>query len=137
MLTKPMFARLLKRYMPTIAGPDMLDTVFQVMDINHDGKVSLDTTHPAPADAPLRLYSDEVVLTRCGQIDFREFCLGVSRLMKGTFDDKLEFTFSLLDPAGTGNVAVSKLVPIIKNGNSEMRHLVDYVQEVHRHIPCP
>lgn len=82
MLNKQMFSRLLKRYLPVIAGPQMLDTVFSVMDINADGKV-----------------------------DFREFCLGVSKLMRGSFSDKLEFAFSLLDPAGA--VAVVQLCLVL------------------------
>jgi len=71
LLNKAMFRRLLARFVPALARNTTLDRVFEVMDINGDG-----------------------------EIDFKEFCFGVSRTMRGSFREKLEFVFSLLDPSG-------------------------------------
>ena len=79
LLNQAMFKRLLKQFVPVLATSSLLDTAFEVMDINGDG-----------------------------QVDYKEFCFGVSRTMRGTFEEKLEFVFSLLDPKGQRHACRSR-----------------------------
>ena len=66
------FASLVKRYMPRMGDTELIKRVVGVMDLNGDGSVS-----------------------------FQEFALGLSKAMRGSMVDKMEFVFSMLDADGT------------------------------------
>lgn len=123
------FASLVKRYMPRMGDTELIKRVVGVMDLNGDGSVS-----------------------------FQEFALGLSKAMRGSMVDKMEFVFSMLDAdgtqarasshrllltlcccclwvmcctcTGTGEVEVTELVPIVRTGNEELKTLIDFTEEV-------
>lgn len=104
LVAKDQFRKMMIPHLPNLArDPALFERVYFVIDLDADGKVN-----------------------------FREFALGMSRTMRGSLDEKIAFVFELLDKDGDGGVEIAELVPIIKRGNSELRDVISFSEEVMR-----
>ncbi len=83
------------------ANPTLLTDLFRVMDTNHDGLLSK-----------------------------AEFLLGMSTLLKGTFDEKLELAWQLMDRNNDGVVSYEELCRAIRQQMCAAARLIAMVMDI-------
>ncbi|KAH9162930.1 hypothetical protein LEN26_000736 [Aphanomyces euteiches] len=69
-----------------------------------------------------------------GQIDFREFILGLHSLVQGTLDEKLDTLFRHFDVDGNNAISIAELVRILNGGHEKMAQLALYLDHFFSHV---
>ncbi|KAG9399836.1 hypothetical protein AC1031_011257 [Aphanomyces cochlioides] len=69
-----------------------------------------------------------------GQIDFREFILGLHSLVQGTLDEKLDILFRHFDVDGNNAISIAELVRILNGGHEMMAQLALYLDHFFGHV---
>ena len=59
-------------------------------------------------------------------MDFREFVLGLSTLIRGSLEAKVELLFKLYDTDNSGFISIVELAAIVQNGSAELSACVDF-----------
>lgn len=81
------------------------------------------------------LQTDDVLLSRLyavadrdddGRLDYREFCMSASRLLRGSMMEKLDLLFSLFDVDGNGSISIEELIHLLKHQHKELDELVQF-----------
>ncbi len=67
---------------------------------------------------------------KSGSISFKEFCLGVGKLLNGTVEEKLTLLFDMNDTDGNGQMDVSEILNAIKNADESFRAQAQFAAHV-------
>jgi Ca2+-binding EF-hand superfamily protein len=60
-----------------------------------------------------------------GCIEFKEFVLGASKMVRGSLKDKIETLFQIFDADGSGSVTIKELTRFVKSGCGEIEEVYD------------
>lgn len=64
------------------------------------------------------------------EIDFAEFVLALSRMSRGTFDEKLDFVFRACDPSGDGRISVPELMGLVTRSYGSFMEMAEFTQQL-------
>ena len=60
-----------------------------------------------------------------GCIEFKEFVLGASKMVRGSLKDKIDTLFQIFDADGSGSVTIKELTRFVKSGSGEIEEVYD------------
>ena len=63
-------------------------------------------------------------------IDFNEFCLGLTRLLKGTADEKLKLLFQLYDKNGDGTIGLTELIDVVSESDETLKSEAQFATQI-------
>ena len=65
-----------------------------------------------------------------GSIDFQEFCMGLTRLLKGSADEKLQLLFELYDKNGDGTIGLTELLDIVSETDKTLASEAQFAAQI-------
>jgi len=65
-----------------------------------------------------------------GEVDLKEFTIGLLKVAVGTTPEKLELVFQVLDANADGSIGISELLSMIKKGNDECMAITHFTSEI-------
>lgn len=83
----------------------------------------------AAGSAALKLF-EAFDVDQSGTIDFKEFTLGMSGLVRGDPMDKLDLMFEIFDDNGNGDIELVDLLKFVKNESDELVEAAQFASEV-------
>jgi len=63
-------------------------------------------------------------------IDFTEFCTGLTRLLKGSADEKLQLLFELYDKNGDGTIGLSELLDVVSESDQTLASEAQFAAQI-------
>jgi Ca2+-binding EF-hand superfamily protein len=100
-LSRESFGKLLKLSFPKLTDENLLERLYSVFDAND---------------------SDS--------IDFNEFCLGLTRLLKGTVNEKLELLFQMYDKNGDGTIGLTELLDVVSETDEILKSEAQFASQI-------
>jgi Ca2+-binding EF-hand superfamily protein len=64
-----------------------------------------------------------------GKLDYKEFILAFSKILRGGLADKVGLLFQMFDEDGSGGIDVMELITIIQDGNDELKDCLEFAEE--------
>lgn len=96
-----MFTKIMETHFPSIVGMNLVESLFTTFDHDKNGK-----------------------------IDFREFCVGLSKIMRGSVMEKMELVFQVYDSSGDGDICIVELIYLVKAGAEELEDVIEFSEDV-------
>jgi Ca2+-binding EF-hand superfamily protein len=100
-LTKDGFNALLLTRFPKLKGSSLLDRLYSVFDADGGGTV-----------------------------DFREFCTGLTRMLKGSAVSKLNLLFELYDENGDGTIGMTEIMNVVLETNKSLASEAQFAAQI-------
>ena len=100
-LSRESFGKILTLRFPNLKESSMLERMYKVFDADSSGS-----------------------------IDFTEFCTGLTRLLKGTANEKLSLLFELYDKNGDGTIGLTELLDVVSESDQTLASEAQFAAQI-------